>query len=96
MASEDESTVDTIADEISAGEREVQRGCESVGVTIVKVIASLQNTSPEELDFHLQSYVDVDALDRLIESARGDITVRLRIDQYIVTVTGERVSCHRM
>ena len=62
----------------------------SVSVSVVEAIASVEGVEPGSVDFHLDDYVDADALDSLVRHAttRPDAgwTVEFAVDEYVVTV----------
>lgn len=69
---------------------------ESVTTKIVEAIAEKEGTDPTDLDFSLQSHIDVDALRLLMEHDSTSWTLTFTVDEHEILVSGDglvQVNC---
>ena len=60
---------------------------------IVKTLAEIEGTPPQELDIVLFDHIDPDALDSLFPAKNGSaIEFRCQIEQYHVDIDGEQLT----
>ncbi|WP_241154920.1 HalOD1 output domain-containing protein [Halorubrum sp. CSM-61] len=58
---------------------------------LVDIIETLEARGLDADAFHLQDYVDVDALDQLVNAPYGDVEVRFTVDGIRLAVTPDSV-----
>lgn len=63
---------------------------QSVGISIIRAVASVSEVDPLSLQPRLYDVVDPDALEKLFNSAPGDLQITFLFGTYKVTVTGQR------
>lgn len=57
---------------------------------IVEMISKVEGVDPMDLDFHLNDYIDPDALNGLFRRHnQGDIEVDLQVNGHLVTIRGD-------
>lgn len=56
---------------------------------IIRAIADAKDTEPADLDLILQNYIDMDAIQLLLDHDSADWTLRFEIPNHSVMVTGE-------
>ena len=62
---------------------------------VVEIVTLLEEHGRPQESYHLDDYVDVDALDRLVDSTREPFSVSFTVDSVQVTVSEEGVSARR-
>ena len=78
--------------ETRADTRELERNVsdQNISVAAVEMLASLKSVQPCKINLQLNDYLDPEALNRLVASSRADLTVSFTVDDYTVTVEGDR------
>lgn len=56
---------------------------------IVSGLAHAENVDPEDLDYHVQSYIDVDGLTQVLEDSAGYCSVTFEIETHEVTIDSD-------
>lgn len=64
---------------------------ESVVYEILREIAAADGVEPSDLDFLLQEYIDVDALQKLVDHSGSVWTLSFEVPGHTVTVTSDEV-----
>jgi spore coat protein CotH len=71
-----------------ASERRVEVASteKNIGVTIVELLASYEETQPEQLELCLHDYVDVESLERILASENPQLRVSFTVEEYEITI----------
>jgi hypothetical protein len=65
--------------------------CHSLPVAVVTAISDVKDVDPDELDYSLQEYVDIGAVEQLASNSTTSWTVSFELPEHSATVRSDGV-----
>ena len=62
-----------------------QMFADSLNATIITAIAEAEGVDPMDLEYSIYEYIDLDAVEALLEGARGPTLLEFSVDDHTVT-----------